>query len=80
MPVLNSINQMQEEMKEWRQDLHQIPEIGLKEYKTSEFIQNKLRSWNIDFKAGYAGTGIVAWVKGIIGTSEKSMFQDLSLF
>ena len=36
MPVLNSINQMQEEMKDWRQDLHKIPEIGLREYKTSE--------------------------------------------
>ena len=64
MPILNSINQMQEEMKEWRQDLHQIPEIGLEEYKTSEFIQNKLKSWNIDFKTGYANTGIVAWIKG----------------
>ena len=43
MPVLNSINQMQDQMKEWRQELHQIPEIGLKEYKTSEFIKNKLK-------------------------------------
>ena len=35
MPILNSINQMQKEMKEWRQDLHRIPEIGLQEHKTS---------------------------------------------
>ena len=73
MPILNSINQMQEEMKDWRQDLHRIPEIGLKEYKTSEFIQNKLRSWNIDFKTGYANTGIVAWIKGNGGSSNKSI-------
>ena len=73
MPVLNSINQMHEEMKEWRQNLHKIPEIGLKEYKTSDFIQKKLKSWNIDFKAGYAGTGIVAWIRGNKGTSEKSI-------
>ena len=39
MPVLNSINQMYEEMKDWRQDLHRIPEIGLKEYETSKYIQ-----------------------------------------
>ena len=26
MPVLNSINQMLDEMSEWRQELHQIPE------------------------------------------------------
>ena len=34
MPLLNSINQMQDEMKEWRHDLHKIPEIGLKEFQT----------------------------------------------
>jgi hippurate hydrolase len=73
MPILNSINQMQEEMKEWRRGLHRIPEIGLQEYKTSEFIQNKLKSWNIDFKTGYANTGIVAWVKGNRGSSEKAI-------
>ena len=31
MPILNSINQMQDEMKTWRQELHRIPEIGLEE-------------------------------------------------
>ena len=39
MRVLNSINQMQNEMKVWRQDLHSIPEIGLQEFKTSEYIK-----------------------------------------
>ena len=73
MPILNSINQMQEEMKEWRRDLHRIPEIGLQEHKTSEFIQNKLKSWNIDFKTGYANTGIVAWIKGNRGNGEKTI-------
>ena len=73
MPVLNSINQMHEEMKEWRKDLHRIPEIGLQEHQTSEYIQGKLRSWNIDFKAGYANTGIVAWVAGNRGNSEKTI-------
>jgi Metal-dependent amidase/aminoacylase/carboxypeptidase len=73
MPVLNSINQMQNEMKEWRQDLHRIPEIGLEEYETSNYIKNKLKLWNINFKDGYSNTGIVAWVKGSKGNSDKSM-------
>ena len=50
MPILNSINQMQDEKKDWRQDLHKIPEIGLEEYETSNYIKNKLKLWNIDFK------------------------------
>ena len=61
------------EMKEWRQHLHQNPEIGLEEYKTSEYVKNKLNSWNIDFKTGYANTGLVAWVKGSKGNSDKSI-------
>jgi len=71
MPILNSINQMQDEMKIWRQYLHQIPEIGLEEYKTSAYIKKKLKEWNIEFQDGYANTGIVAWVKGNKGNKKS---------
>jgi amidohydrolase len=73
MVVLNSINQMQEEMKGWRQDLHKIPEIGLEEYETSAYIKDKLKLWNIQFKEGYSNTGIVAWIEGSKGNNKKSI-------
>ena len=73
MPILNSINQMLDEMKSWRQDLHKIPEIGLEEYETSKYIKNKLKEFNINFKEGYSNTGLVAWVKGNKGNSNKSI-------
>jgi len=73
MPVLNSINQMLDEMKSWRQDLHKIPEIGLEEYETSKYIKNKLKKFNINFKEGYSNTGLVAWIKGKKGNSNKSI-------
>ena len=73
MVILNSINQMQNEMQEWRRDLHKIPEIGLEEYKTSAYIKNKLKSWNIEFRDGYSNTGIVAWIKGNKGDGKKSI-------
>ena len=73
MIVSNSINQMFEEMQTWRQDLHSIPEIGLEEYETSEYIKSKLSEFNIEFKDGYANTGIVARVKGSQGESDKSI-------
>ena len=73
MPILNSINQMLNEMKSWRQDLHKIPEIGLEEYETSKYIKNKLKEFNINFKEGYSNTGLVAWVKGNKGNSNKSI-------
>jgi len=73
MVILNSINQMQNEMQEWRRDLHKIPEIGLEEYKTSAYIKKKLKSWNIEFRDGYSNTGIVAWIKGNKGDGKKSI-------
>ena len=73
MIVSNSINQMFEEMKAWRQELHSIPEIGLEEYETSKYIKSKLLEFNIEFKDGYANTGIVARVKGSQGNSDKSI-------
>lgn len=30
------------ELKKWRQDLHQIPEIGLKEFKTTKYLKDQL--------------------------------------
>ncbi len=73
MPVLNSINQMLNEMTEWRQDLHKIPEIGLEEYETSKYIKKKLKEFNVNFKDGYSNTGIVAWVEGNKTTSDKTI-------
>ena len=73
MPILNSINQMLNEMTEWRQDLHKIPEIGLEEYETSKYIKNKLKEFGINYKEGYAGTGVVAWVEGAKNESGKSI-------
>ena len=85
MPILNSINQMLNEMKSWRRDLHKIPEIGLEEYETSKYIKNKLKEFNINFKEGYSNTGLVAWVKGNKCTSNKSIglradFDALPMF
>ncbi len=73
MPVLNSINQMLNEMTEWRHDLHKIPEIGLEEYETSKYIKNKLKEFDISFKDGYSNTGLVAWVDGNKKTNDKTI-------
>ena len=73
MVVSNRINQMYEEMKTWRQDLHRIPEIGLEEYETSQYIKSKLSEFKIEFKDGYANTGIVACIRGSKGTSDRSI-------
>ncbi|MDW7669165.1 MAG: M20 family metallopeptidase [Bacillota bacterium] len=46
-----------------RRDLHQIPEIGLEEYQTSEYIKKMLDEMNVKYEQ-VAGTGILAKLKG----------------
>ena len=73
MPILNSISQMKEEMTKWRQDLHQIPELGFEEFKTSEFIENKLKEWGVKHSTKIGKTGIVAQIIGVKGNSKASI-------
>ncbi len=42
-----------DQLKKWRRDLHQIPELGMQEYQTSAYIRNELN------KMGYKWESIV---------------------
>ncbi|MFB6455425.1 M20 family metallopeptidase [Chitinophaga sp. Hz27] len=52
-----------------REHLHAHPELSFQEYETSKFIQAKLTEFGVPFKAGVAGTGIVALIEGKNPTS-----------
>ncbi len=52
-----------------RHDLHQHPEIGLEEIRTSDIVADKLASWGYDLNRGMAKTGIVATLK--VGDGKK---------
>lgn len=53
-----------EEIISIRRHLHAYPELSFEEYKTSEFIKEKLREFGISYKDGFVKTGIVAEIKG----------------
>lgn len=57
-------NQLQSELISVRRHLHQHPELSFQEYKTADFIAEKLSALNIPFQKDVAGTGIVAIIKG----------------
>lgn len=58
--ILNDVNKLHDEMKEWMGHLHQCPELALQETKTANFIAEKLKSWGYDVVEGIGKTGIVA--------------------
>lgn len=64
MDLKNEIQNEREEIISLRRELHKIPELAFQEYKTSEFISEKLKKFNIDIKKNIAKTGVMGLVKG----------------
>ena len=51
-------------MKKWRQTIHSFPEIAYEEFKTSEFIEQKLKSFGIKVYKNFGTTGLVGVLEG----------------
>lgn len=61
--ILECANKIKDELIEIRHTLHKTPETDFVEFKTSAFIQSKLREYGIPFEIK-ATTGIAALIKG----------------
>src|SRR5437660_11753955 len=48
----------------WRRDIHEHPELGEQEMRTSALVAAHLKSLGLEVKTGIANTGIVAVLKG----------------
>ncbi len=65
MPVINRIADFQDDLRAWRQDLHQHPELALQETRTSAAVAARLREFGVDeIHTGIAKTGIVGVIRG----------------
>lgn len=65
------------ELTEYRRHLHRIPEAGLEELKTANFIKSKLDEWHIDYESEIASTGIVAFINGSDGNKTIAFRADM---
>ncbi len=57
-------NQIEQKVISWRQYLHQNPELSNREFKTAEFVAEKLKALGIEVQTGVAKTGVVGILKG----------------
>ena len=48
----------------WRRDIHQFPELGNREFRTSKLVADHLKKLGLVVKTGLAHTGVVAILKG----------------
>ena len=61
-PLINKLRNYEPEFIEIRKNLHQNPELSREEYKTADYIENCLKSWNIETHR-LIGTGIIGIIK-----------------
>ena len=62
---------------EWRRHLHQFPELGNREFKTSAYIEQKLRALGLEVKTKVAKTGVVGILKGDLPGSVIGLRADM---
>jgi len=49
---------------QWRRDIHQHPELGEQEVRTSKLVADHLRKLGIEVRTGVGGTGVVGVLQG----------------
>lgn len=57
------IKELKNVVSKYRNDLHQIPEVGFFEFRTSDYLKEKLTSFGYEVKST-ATTGLIAHIKG----------------
>ncbi len=74
MPIKNRFAEMQDEITEWRRDIHENPEILFDTHRTSALVAEKLQSFGCDeVVTGLGRTGVVAVIKGREATSGRTI-------
>lgn len=77
MPNPNKIDQLHNQMRQWRQHLHQFPETAFEETETAKFIADQLRSFGLEVHQGLGKTGVVATLSAGNGDRKIALRADM---
>ena len=65
MPVINCAADLHDEIKTWRRDLHENPELDYDVYRTAGFVADQLKAFGCDeVVPGIGRTGVVGVIHG----------------
>jgi amidohydrolase len=59
-----AVTQVNGRVVAWRRDIHQNPELGNREFRTSKLVADHLRSLGLEVQTGIAHTGVVGMLRG----------------
>ncbi len=74
---LENLVSIADEFTEIRRDIHQHPELGYQELRTSELVAKQLRGWGYQVTTGLGGTGVVGQLKKGTGTKRIGIRADM---
>lgn len=60
-----------------RHDIHQHPELGFEEFRTSDLVADYLSSWGYEVHRGLAGTGVVGTLRVGDGVKRLGLRADM---
>lgn len=62
--ILAAVDKVEPKVIAWRQDFHQHPELGNREFRTAEIVAKHLQALGIEVKTKVGVTGVVGILKG----------------
>src|SRR3954462_9869751 len=62
--VRDKVSSIEGRLIAWRRDIHQHPELGDQETRTSGLVADQLRSLGLEVRTGVARTGVVGVLNG----------------
>src|SRR5580698_11390807 len=74
MPISSAISDLVPEVRTWRRELHQNPELMYDVEETAKFVADRLRAFGCDeVKTAIGRTGLVGVIRGAKGSSSRSI-------
>ena len=75
--LLNEADEIEQEIKQMRENFHKHPELGFNEYKTSSFAATYLEDCGLDVKRNVGKTGVIGFLKGNSNSKTVALRADM---
>ena len=75
--LLGGLRQHADTFVALRRDIHQHPELGYAEFRTSDLVAERLQAWGYDVTRGLGGTGLVGQLKRGDGRKRLGLRADM---
>lgn len=75
--LLQAMHEQADEFIDLRREIHQYPELGYQEFRTSDLVAARLESWGYTVTRGLGGTGVVGQLRRGKGKKRLGLRADM---